>query len=303
MELCEQTRDWLLHAEDASRESCPSPDLGEHLKSCYACGQLATEIKMMEQAWRTMPVPPACHQAQAAFLRQLAQRKPTVAPVVHKLRFRPRLSPWAVAAMLLLTAGLAGWLFLPDNQVRAADDVVGRLIEWNLDLAQASTLEARNRLYATQQPALHAAVRQEELPAEDRVLAESLLDNGVTLVSLVDPMGEADRFTDLADRVLDRADSAAKKGNSNETTRLVVHYRRLVEKGINANLDKVRASPALDGDKKRRLDKHLLRDEKRLKKLETLLDQAPEASRREIRRTMEVSRKKHDHKTSKGKKG
>ena len=276
---CSETRDRLL--QTATPEELP-PTAGEHLLACDDCRRLAADVERLERTWRDLPLPASADTVREAFLQGLADR-PMPAPKPARRLILPR---WAVAAAVLLTAGMAGWLVLPSGEARASADVLDRLIDWNLDLADAD-LPDRARLGERA-----AAFDLGHVPAADRDLAEALLQNGTWLAANDDPLGVAERFDMVADHLLARIQKAADAGERKRSDRLSRQYRRVLERGIAPNVRRALASPALDFEHQRQVERVILSDEGRLEKLAALLDRAPDASRKEIRKALEVSKKR-----------
>ncbi len=284
---CAQARDWLLRSDDPRPECSGLPELIEHTRRCGECGRLAEELQQLEQAWRELPVPAGADRARTAFLITVGRRPPP------RLRFLRRLVPprWAVAALIVLSAGLATWLFFPGSEAHASADVVERLIDWNLHLAETRSLDERNRIYAEEATKFRAALHQAELSPEDRELGRLLLDNGTWLARNDDPLAEADRFDEVANRLLQRVDSAAAHEREQEVSRVAEQYHRVAELGVGASLERVKSDPGLGADRKRHLDKLARREAKRAQALQALLERGPDASRRAIRRVLEAPRK------------
>src|SRR5262249_21631097 len=167
-------------------------------------------------------------------------------------------------------------------EAQASPDLVGQLIEWNLDLSQAESADERSQIFADQAAKLKAALQKTNLPPEDRELAETLWENGAWLAENEDPLAEADRFTAVADRLVEMMHTANKKGNNRALKRFAPHYGQVAENGIDANLEKIRASGVLDGERNRNLERIVRRNEKRRQALAELLERTPDASRKEI---------------------
>jgi hypothetical protein len=275
---CSETQDLLLQA--ASIRDVPA-SVADHVRDCPECGQLVRDVERLEQQWRELPLPATVDAGREAFLRQLAQ------PAVRKAAGRFTPPRWAVAAVVLLAVGAAGWFVLPPSEARASDEVIERLIDWNLDLAGASVAD-RARLGE------RAATFHDDLGhvrAVDRDLAESLLQNGTWLAAHDDPLGVAERFDTVADQLLDRIQKATDAGERKRSDRLSRQYRHVLERGIDPSVRRVLASPALDFEHQRRVERVLLSDEGRLDKLAALLERAPDASRKEIRKALDLSKK------------
>jgi hypothetical protein len=197
----------------------------------------------------------------------------------------------AVAAVLLIAVG---FLFLaPGPEAQAAPEVVERLVDWDLDITQARTADARLTLYDAQHRDLQALVVKTHLSPEDRELANSLLETGSWLTRNDDPMAEAERFSELADKVLVRLDSAT-TGDSQQAVRFAEAYQRLSRIGVSGNIDRISTAGPFDLPHKMRLDTVIAGHTKRAQKLEDLLNHRPESSYKAIHRALKGhTRKPH----------
>lgn len=217
----------------------------------------------------------------------------------HPLTRRRWLRQSVVAAAGLLAAGGA-WLLLTSRE--AEDDLLDRLVDWNLQIAKSESPHERQRLYAEAEQ-LRTAIAAAKLPFEQAALAESFLDNGRWLVSHQDPVFAADRFDGLAEGLLDMAREAGEKRNHKRMKRLLQQYNRVLAAGVNPNIDSAEAAGTLDVEHQKRLEKLTIADSRRLRQLTSLLDHTPDASRGEIRRAMGLHGKRAKNKKSgKGKK-
>jgi hypothetical protein len=276
---CSETRDLLL--QSASPAELPAA-ASEHARECAACRALAADMARLEQHWRGLPLPPSVESSRAAFVARLADR-PKPAPVpVHRFAV-PR---WAVAAAILVAVAGSSLMFV-SNEARASADVIDRLIDWNLDLATATPAD-RARL-GERAAAFHGDLKR--VTEADRDLAESLLQNGTWLATNDDPLAVAERFNAVADQLLFRIQAATDAGERKRSDKLSRQYRRVFERGIDPNVRRALASPALNFEHQGRIERVLLSDEGRLEKLAELLERVPDASRKEIRRALELSKK------------
>jgi hypothetical protein len=289
---CKRAQDWLLQAEDPRAECCPA-DVADHVRRCPACGRLGARLARLEEAWRQQPLPAGAEPARAAFLKRLPVRPQSLTPWRHRL---PRLTPprWAVAALVFLTLGLSAWLLWPSPEVQASADVVEQLIDWDLQLSEAPTPAERTRIYARQAEALKEGLLQAEMQPEERDLAEKLLNTGSWLVEHDDPLDEADRFDEVADWLVQRMQSAQARGDGMALCRFARHYRRVAERGIVANLDRMEEG-AVDGERQNKLDRLAQRDDGRAEALEGMLTHAPHAAHKDIRGALESTKKHHRH--------
>jgi hypothetical protein len=282
---CRQAKELLLQCDDPA---ALAGELAAHCQSCAACTACGQEIDKIEQAWRAFPIPPAAERAKAAFLHKLAGR---VTPPARFVMRRPALQRGAVAAMVLAAAGLGVLLLLPAPQAHASPDVLTHLIDWNLALTQAETPAQRQRLFSDRAAPLTTAVAEAKLPHAEQALARTLLENGAWLVAHPDPAAAAERFDDVADRLLEDITRAARRKDSGRLKRFAEHYRRVVALGVQGNVDRAEAAGTVTRKRFKQIERSVRRDKERAEKLAELLERAPEASRKEICRALELPRK------------
>lgn len=218
--------------------------------------------------------------------------QPAVMPISRSSRAR-WLGRGLVAAALLLAVSV-GYLFSPSSPPPVTPDVVERLVDWNLDLAQTRSPDERQRIYIGQAADLQATVTKTLLPPEDRELAETLLENSSWLARNDDPMAAADRFNDIADKVVSRLDAATNAHDDKRIVLLANTYSRLMEVGVDANLERVIASGNLDVEGQKKLETAMSRGGKQAKKLALFMERNPDASNKAIRRAMK-GRHRHHH--------
>lgn len=286
---CPQLQGWLLRMEAVDPACCASPEHAAHLRSCPACRGLITELGALEQNWREIPLPASAAAAKSAFLSTLASHKRRLGRAANPSRrvwFRS-----AVAASLLLAASVSGLLILDKSRASAAPGVVEALIDWNLELAETASSNRRTAIYGERLEHLRTELANAELPGEDRAFAEQLLTNASWLSQNDDPMSVADRFTAVADSLLEKIDAARSGGNVKELRRLTRLYARVSERGIEPKLEIALASKELDFEHMRRLEKVILMEDQRRQKLQALLERSPEAARKEIKRALGLPRK------------
>jgi hypothetical protein len=277
---CQNARDWLLVTERPGQFNDAPPELRAHVISCAGCQRLASRLEGLEQRYRDELQTSTVEPPSNAFLVRL-QAPPA----------RRRLRWLALAAMVLLAIGPTTWLLFPARREAASVDVTEELVNWNLELTQSRTSQQRSRIYHERAADLEAAIETAKLPEEEHELAVALLDSGGWLVANAHPADEVDRFNDLADRLLTQLDFATTKKDARRIRKLARFYRRIAERGIQANLERAEQSGALDFQRQRKLERAILRDAERARKLAELLDRAPNASRKEIRRALDIPRK------------
>ncbi len=188
------------------------------------------------------------------------------------------------AALVLVAAGLAAFLVFRPPSARATPNLLEQLVEWNVDLAEARTQDERSRILTDQEEQLKTTLAEAALPPADRDLAESLLENGAWLVQNSDPVAEADRFGDLADKLLARMDSATAAHDEQLVVLLAKSYDRLTTAGIEANLKRAGTAGATDGKRHKKLTHCQQRHARRTCRAAEIIDRNPEPYRKAIHR-------------------
>ena len=153
--------------------------------------------------------------------------------------------------------------------------MVERLVDWNLSLARTPLPADRDRLYAGQAEGLQDKVRRTELPAEERGLAESLLENAPLLARNDDPLAVAGLFHDVADQLLTRMGTAIRRGDEARAGQYARLYRRVEELGIGSKMELLETTGALDFNRQHRLERLVLRDADRMRTLGRLAGTRP----------------------------
>jgi hypothetical protein len=211
---------------------------------------------------------------------------------------RPRRwhSNWVrAAAMFCLGAGMCVvliLLFTPSTQHENGPEIVEQLVSWNLEISQAQTPAERQMIHDTQAVSMRGLMNNSQLSDEDRELAQTLVDTGSWLTNNSDPMAEAERFGEIADKLLLRLDSATAANDSHQMTKIADTYRRLTEVGVSVNLERAMATPSIDPKHKHKLDHLIAGDDGRAKKLEELLEHHPDPSWKAIHRALKGHHRK-----------
>ncbi len=229
---CQSAQDWLLHAEDLRPRSWPK-DLVAHVKSCSACVKVVNMLSKLEKAWHEQPIAIECEQAKGRFLSTVGAPAPARSKL-RQLLFRvPRVRFVAAAAMILIAFTAFGWLVFSPGQTRASSDVVDRLLEWNLEMTNA-TPQDRKRLLEEHETALRLDLQkaQPKLAPEERELADNLLAHGVWLAANDDVIEEADRVNNLAEELAGRVETAGKKNSPKESEHAQLHYYKFMQRGV-----------------------------------------------------------------------
>jgi len=199
MLTCPHVRDLLADSPHSG-----DPAVVAHLTRCAACRAVAAEWRAVDAAVRARPTPDSALAARDAFLDRLSPATPRRREPVRRTRW----VEWAVAASLFLGIAAATFFLSEPREVAAKPKLVEELVEWNLTLAEAETRETRETLVRDRLPAFRLAVRDTDLSARDRQLANRLIAEGEWQVSNDDPLGAAERLHGLADEMLTLADEA-----------------------------------------------------------------------------------------------
>jgi hypothetical protein len=181
-----------------------------------------------------------------------------------------------------------------------ASPLVSKLVDWNVDLAEADSAEERaeiNDEAATLREEVQKELEGSNLSPEDRELADKLMKNGTWLVAHTesDPLAEAERFEDIADKLLDRTQAAAFVGDTNSAGVFGRHYSMVSATGINAKLEKAQKDKVITPEEKRRLERMVKSNSDLKLKLQRLLDQSPAAARKAIDKALHSDGSKPAH--------
>ncbi len=283
---CRTTRDWLLQAEDPRCLDDGPGGLAGHVVGCGRCRRLAHVLARIESDFRQQPVPAEAGAARQRFLRRL----PPPVPVFSAPgRWRFVRSRWALAAAVLLLAAPIVWLSLPSPQTTESPDLVERLIDWNFEVAQAADTREE------QAAGLRQAMKQADLPDDDRHLAEALLESGTRIAAAPDPTDQADRFNELADQLMPLIDRARNKKDANRLRKLAEYYGR-VERRIQTNVERAGKAGTPSARSKKILEQVEKAKAQRQARLEQMIEQLPRGTQKEVRRALSAKSKKNESK-------
>jgi hypothetical protein len=290
---CREVQHRLFDSDDPRQAACDEP-LARHLRDCEACRELSEQLAGIELTWRDLPDAPQTDAAKQAFLARwpalvaTAQAAQPIDPRGRRSSRRRMLQWCAASAASVLAMGTGAWLLVSDQPARGDEDLLDRLVDWNLRLTQTESTDDRNRLFE-QQRSQFDTLLSEPAPAMGQApLVRAFIENGRWLASHHDALTEADRFDGLADRLLESAVEAGANGNVRRMNRLLTQYNRVLEAGVDMNVSRVTARGALDAERQRRLERFALGDPDRIVQLASLLDTVPPAFRREIYRALGI---------------
>ena len=270
----------------------PPAELAAHLGSCADCQAYSRRLRDLERAVGELPVPAGSARAREAFLERVLSPSRVVTPRYRTLR--PAL---AIAAVFVIAVTLGVWIYSggEDDDPAAFETsaaVLDGTIDLNLQLASTDSLEERERVYVERRPKLANRLRTARLNAEDRRLAEQLLDKATYLSKTTDPMDEAEHLTDAEDLLVRRVSDAAAKKDARRMAKLSNLYEKLVEGGVNAKLERASERSAKpDDDADRRMKRLERRNVESRQRFLSAAEGSSVATGEEVRRAVEVSKK------------
>jgi hypothetical protein len=265
---------------------------------------LAAKLVRLEEAWRELPIPARAEQACEAFLARLPRQRVARSPAPFPVRLPFTRSHWAIAASAaaaVAVVALVTWLILPKHppiiirEARGTSTIIDRLLNWNLALTQSTSAADRTQLYNEQAEALKSNLQVAALLADDRDLAETLLANASWMAEHDDPVAEADRFNDVADKLLAQMRAATDAGEFPRVTRLTDFYSQVAERGIAANLKRAEIVGPMPQGHEEKLQEVADRQDRQSQQLEKIAEQAPPNSRvqKEVRQAHANAKKHH----------
>jgi hypothetical protein len=284
---CDKAKDWLLQAETPAALSTAPREVDEHVRACPECRRLLQKLVRLEEDWRALPSPPGLEAAQWRMLKKAAAVPPRLLPRRSGFRY---VGAWAAAAAILIAAGIGIWFAIKPNPPPKSN-VIDQLIAWNLDLSQVRDKNERQRLFQARLDSIKTEVQSSPLGDEEKQLAGKLLDTAAWLTENDDPLDEADRFSELADEMVERLQAAPNA----DAGQLAKRYTDMAKTGINANLERL---PKVPADRALKLEKLIQHEQKRAEQLSATLKQAPAAARPELRNALAVTGN-HPHKKGK----
>lgn len=268
---CKQVQSELLAADDIDAPDGVFARFEEHVAGCVPCSELVRKLRRLSIAVRSLPEPIDMRAAQLRFQQDFAD-KLTAKPVrIRRMVLMPsRLV--AFAAMILLCLGIGGWAYINhENNVAASALAIQKAVDWNLNLSQSNSSDERQVLYAKGAEDL----QQASVSAEDRPIADHLLQGGKFLADNHDPVAQADHFTKVAGLLVSRMDRAAHK-NPKALQPLGESYLDVMDRGIRRNLDI--AAAAASPETLRRIERIIQKNLQLQAQLKAVLRDRPDAA-------------------------
>ena len=232
---CESVQDRLLQCENLRPKSWPR-EMRHHVKACSACYEFAKSLKRLEKAWCDQPLPSQARKPRPKFLKRIArlERPAPLKPLKPASRsWRPVRWLSAVAAVLIVgMGGLALLVFVP-SESQASDDVVDGLLEWNTRLSHADFGKRKQLLEEHEDTFRKRLQNARRLSTDERANGELLLAAARDLVASDDLEEDEEIINGLAEKLLERAKDAEKKGNKKATEIYSRRYVTFVDKAVN----------------------------------------------------------------------
>jgi cell division protein FtsB len=270
---CDQVQSELLAADDIDAPDGVFARFEQQVAGCVPCSQLVRKLRRLNATVRSLPEPINTRAAQLRFQHNFADKlKLTAKPMrMRRMVLMPsRLV--ALAAMILLSLGIGAWAYVDhENRVAVSALAIQKAVDWNLNLSQSDSNNERQVLYAKGAEDL----QQASVSAEDRPIADHLLQGGKFLADNHDPVAQADHFTQVAGLLVSRMDRAAHK-NPKALQPLGESYLDVMDRGIHRNLDiaAVSASP----ETLRRIERIIQRNLQLQVQLQAMLRDRPDAA-------------------------
>jgi 23S rRNA maturation mini-RNase III len=286
--------------------------VADHLATCAACNQLARKLRRLEKAVRSLPEPIDMADAKHRFIAKLQgmDLEPTPMPmpaparrrrVVHKSNILWRIadSRLTAAALVLLVIGGSIWTYrVREHQLIASAQAMNSLVEWNLRLAEAKSTAERKRLYDARAEAEKQLASRAHFNAADRKQANTLIQNVEFLSTNEDPLAEADHFSQVAEVLITKMDSLASKAPET-LDRLSDTYYRVVDQGIQQNLDRAAAAGPSTPVAQKQIEAIDQRNAMLQSKVEALLEKNPSASQPQLRKALDLQKQKGHQRNAK----
>ena len=276
-----------------------------HLAQCKACATLARKLRRLDQAVRSLPVPPRVETiaARMRFEQKLRALAPAAAAKEFAEANRPSRrigfwhstgSRWAAAALLLLAIGGGTWGYHAyQGRAVASAEAINQLVDWNLQLAQNGNAADREKFYRESANDVKQKVGSAPLSDDDKEVTDALMLDGEFFSKTEDPLAQADRFSHVADLLVTKMGRAAKK-NPKTLDRLGQTYLSVVDRGIRRNLDRAEAIAGNgNGDTaehQKRMERIIQRNIQLEKKLEALLQDSPPAAHPPLRKALDATK-------------
>lgn len=227
---CESVQDWLLQCDNLQPKTWPR-DLRHHVKACSACYEYARSLKRLEKSWRDQPLPSQSRKPRPKFLKRITRLERPEPTKPTGRSWRPVRWLSAIAAVLVVGVSILAFMLIAPGEIQASD-VVDNLLDWNTRISNAD-FDKRKQLLEEEDTFRKRLQSARRLSAEERANGELLLAAARELVASDDLEEDEEIINRLADKLLDRAREAEKKGNKQATEIYSRRYVTFVDKAVN----------------------------------------------------------------------
>lgn len=235
----------------------PAEDL-DRLLSAAADGELSAADQLhLAVLLRDDPAARAAYLEYMLLDALLRWEKPQPVPAAPVEPARPRRTlrraGWVLVACLLVGAGVGLFFIGPTQEVAAKSDVLDRLADWNVAIADAPTPADRRERYRERAETLGGELTRAGLPAHERKLADALFENARALADADTPLAVAERLDATSEQIQEwmwaHPDADPKRAQAMER-----HYLRFAERSL-GNLRKAEAAEVPDAVKAKRVER------------------------------------------------
>jgi len=312
---CPQVQEWLFNSDDPG--DAPRA-IADHLAGCEACRGLAARVRQLEADWRALPLPPSLAAATRPMLPPISgyvipppivsvpemplrlAPQPVVVSGSEALRVYPprrrhaALVGWAIAVAATLVIGVGVYFASHLSQPASSLDVFDRLLDWNVALAEAAPAE-RAKIYEAAVNELHRAAASPASPDNgDAELLQALFDNADWMNNHADSLGEAERLSAVADKLLARMQQTARSSKRGKLVDLARQYGKL-KLAIQDSLDLAELDDSPTAAE--RLATLTVQEQSRANSLSSLIASLPSSERQAVRKAVDQpNQKPHKHK-------
>ena len=238
---CEEFQSQILQSDGAADDSMAADRvvgaMESHAAGCAACGELVRKLRRLEEAVRSLPEPADSSAARLRFEHRYAAK-------LHASR-SSKMRRWAAAAIILLAAcgGVGTYLHVEhEHRAVASSDAIDRAVDFDLSLGQTKSQTERQRIFDEGKLTLAKEMRT-RLLGDTREFADSLIHSAAFLTQHHDALAQADHYTQVADKLVSRIDTSAKR-NPKALARLGQDYFNVMDQGVHTNLDIAATAPS-----------------------------------------------------------
>lgn len=266
---CDEIQLLLLQSDDVTAPDRVLGRVGAHVAGCATCGELVRKLRRLNDAVRSLPNPSDMDAARLRFEYRHAASLGRGPRKSHARR-------WAVAALLLLGVGggVAAYLHHEtETRAVASSEAIDRAVNFNLTLSRSESIDERQKLFAERISSLASDTGR--FVDDTREFADNLIRSAKFLTEHHDPLAQADHFTDVADLIVTRMDTTARR-NPKALARLGQDYFNVMNQGVHTNLDLAASNTISTAEYRQRLDKIIRHNEQLQAKLQATLRNNPD---------------------------